>query len=243
MSGRSGCTGLISRSTQPLPLLKSELCIRMECPEKELPELLNRLLQAPAAQQRRLIEALYTPGARLTHALVIAENREEIILVFQHWRFMNRGASATVHEIVVDRGGARAWVRLTQHVRAYLHSPLSFHLPMATLLYLEDAPGGRKRIAKQVDFHSFEGMLFTFPWLGWVMEHVVRRLLTWAILLPARAAGAAAPAARRAAAAVRRALPPRAAAEWDAAGAAAAALWWAPARAGGRACAPYDPRL
>ena len=37
---------------------------------EELPSLINQLLQSPADRQRQLIEAYYTPGCRLTHALV-----------------------------------------------------------------------------------------------------------------------------------------------------------------------------
>lgn len=42
----------------------------MQNVEKELPGLLNALLQSPPAVQKRLIEKHYTPTASLTHALV-----------------------------------------------------------------------------------------------------------------------------------------------------------------------------
>lgn len=42
----------------------------MQSVEQELPGLINRLLQAPAVEQRRLIERHFTPECRLTHALV-----------------------------------------------------------------------------------------------------------------------------------------------------------------------------
>ena len=42
----------------------------MQNVEQELPGLINRLLQAPAPEQRRLLERYFTPECRLTHALV-----------------------------------------------------------------------------------------------------------------------------------------------------------------------------
>ena len=42
----------------------------MQNVERELPVLINNLLQSPADKQRHLIEAYYAPDCRLTHALV-----------------------------------------------------------------------------------------------------------------------------------------------------------------------------
>ena len=42
----------------------------MQDPVKELPSIINQLLQAPADRQRKLIERYFTPDCKITHALV-----------------------------------------------------------------------------------------------------------------------------------------------------------------------------
>ena len=42
----------------------------MQSIQKELPGLINALLQSPADRQRALVERHYAPDCRLTHALV-----------------------------------------------------------------------------------------------------------------------------------------------------------------------------
>lgn len=71
----------------------------MQDVRRDLPGLINALLQSPASAQRRLIEKHYTPSCRLTHALVIARNREDIIRVFQTWRFTTGHLQAEIHDI------------------------------------------------------------------------------------------------------------------------------------------------
>lgn len=71
----------------------------MQAVVDELPGVINELLQSPPHRLRSLVERHFTPGCRLTHALVIAENREDIIRVFQFWRFFNAKNSVKVHEI------------------------------------------------------------------------------------------------------------------------------------------------
>lgn len=83
-------------------------------------------------------------------------------------------------------------------------------------------------------------MLYTLPLLGALLEHGLRCLLTWAMLAPAQAAGAALPP-------LDAWLAARAPRAWGAAKSAASRIWWAqrggPSWPGGRALAPYDPRL
>ena len=46
----------------------------MQDPVKELPSIINQLLQAPADRQRKLIERYFTPDCKITHALVSEPN-------------------------------------------------------------------------------------------------------------------------------------------------------------------------
>lgn len=47
----------------------------MQDPARELPGLINALLQSPAGRQRELIERYYEPDCKLTHALVRGRER------------------------------------------------------------------------------------------------------------------------------------------------------------------------
>ena len=67
--------------------------------KEQVPELIKGLLQASSEEQRFLIERYYTKNCRLTHALVIAENREEIVRISQFWRFFNARLTPTIEEI------------------------------------------------------------------------------------------------------------------------------------------------
>lgn len=215
--------------------------ITMQNVEKELPGLIRALLQSPASKQRQLIERHYTPDCRLTHALVMAENREEIIRIFQFWRFANRRLDADINEIVLDRSGTKVWVQFVQHVTGYQHylSPplFGFSLPMSALLYLRDGPGGTKLICKQVDYHSFEGILYTVPLLGGLLQNGLRRAVSaWMIGGAQLGAQLFPPVDAR----LRKLLP-----GYQNCKAAAAALWWrqAPPVRWRHVPAPYDPAL
>ncbi|KAL4439448.1 hypothetical protein ABPG77_008777 [Micractinium sp. CCAP 211/92] len=213
----------------------------MQDVEKELPGLIRALLQSPASKQRKLVERHYTPDCRMTHALVMAENREEIVRIFQFWRFANRRLDVDINEIVLDRSGKKVWVQFVQHVTGYQHylSPplFGFSLPMSTLLYLRDGPSGCKLICKQVDYHSFEGILYTTPVLGPLFQHGLRRAVSAWMIGGAQLAARLFPAMDSW---LQTLLP-----DYQGCKAAAARLWWrqAPPVRWRRVPAPYDPSL
>ncbi|PSC73615.1 hypothetical protein C2E20_3068 [Micractinium conductrix] len=111
---------------------------------------------------------------------------------------------------------------------------------MSALLYLTDSPRG-KLIAKQVDYHSFEGILYCTPGLGWLLQHGLRRFLSAWMIGSAQLASRAWPPLE---AWLRRALPggdARVAAlkAWG------RAVWWrsAPQVPWRAPPAPYNPAL
>jgi hypothetical protein len=79
---------------------------------------------------------------------VMGEDREDIIRIYQFWKFICTRNSAQVHEIIVDKNATKASVQFTQVVENYMHGP-SFDLVMNIIFYFEDAPHG-KVICKQV---------------------------------------------------------------------------------------------
>lgn len=154
--------------------LSPHLCLQ------ELPQLVNRLLQSPAALQRQLIEQYYTPNCRLTHPLVIANNREEIIKVFQYWtQFATAHLEAEFEDIIYSADHNKCAYFFTQKIAKFQHLPISFNLPIASLLYFtqekeEQHIGTTKwKIPKQIDLHSFEGILYNAPLLGPILEVAV----------------------------------------------------------------------
>lgn len=68
-----------------------------------------------------------------------------------------------------DHSGTKVWIHFTQRVEGMNHLPLSFDLSMSSLLYLKHGPNGWV-ITKHVDFHSFESILFTAPFLGYFFQ-------------------------------------------------------------------------
>lgn len=65
------------------------------------------------------------------------------------------------------------------------HIPfLSFDLTMTALLYLEPTVKGGKMISKQVDYHSFESILYSHPLFGIFWERGFRRFSSWQIIKP-----------------------------------------------------------
>lgn len=96
-------------------------------------------------------------------------------------------------------------------------------------------------LSMQVDFHSFEGILYTTPGLGWLLQSGLRRFLSAWVIGCAQVAARAIPAAE---AWLRRTLP-GVGARLDGWKAGAARLWWrqAPPVAWRRVPAPYDPSL
>ncbi|KAI3424859.1 hypothetical protein D9Q98_008243 [Chlorella vulgaris] len=217
----------------------------MQNVEKELPGLIKALLQSPAHQQRELIEHHYTPDSRMTHALVMAANREEIVSIFQYWRMANRRLDVDVNEIVYDKAGNKVWVQLVQHVTGYQHytvPPLfGFSLPMSALMYLEDGPQGTKLIKKQVDFHSFEGILYCTPLIGAFMQHCVRSAVSTCIIGSAQLGNKTWPPLERW---LQRTLP-GGRRQVEGLKAWAASVWWrqSPAPRGRKVPPPYNPLL
>lgn len=142
--------------------------------------------------------------------------------------------------VVMDQNGQKCWVLMTQKIERFGHNPfVSFELTMSSLLYFHDAPDGRKIISKQIDYHSFESILYRSPALGWAFEHVFRRLTTWEILYPTRLIATAWPAIADALKSV-----PGIDANWDEITKAASRFWWLPRpKFQGRQLAPYDPAL
>jgi hypothetical protein len=93
-----------------------------------------------------------------------------------------------------------------------------------------------------VDLHSFEGILYTAPGIGWLMQNVVRRSISAVIIGGAQTAAAVWPPLEGW---LRRALPGEAD-EWvDGLKARAIKLWWrqAPPATRRPVPAPYDPSL
>jgi hypothetical protein len=94
----------------------------------------------------------------------------------------------------------------------------------------------------QVDFHSFEGILYTAPGIGWLMQNVVRRSISAVIIGGAQTAAAVWPPLEGW---LRRALQGEAD-EWvDGVKARAIKLWWrqAPPATRRPVPPPYDPSL
>lgn len=89
----------------------------------------------------------------------------------------------------------------------------------------------------QVDYHSFEGILYTTPVLGWMLQQGLRRAVSAWIIGGAQLGAALCPALE----AWLRALVPG----YEGCKAAAARLWWrqAPPVRWRRVPAPYDPSL
>lgn len=115
----------------------------------------------------------------------MADDREEIIRVFQYWRFVTTHLSADIHEVLVDASGSKAVVFFTQTIENMGHMPfVSFDLSMAVLLYLEPTLKGGKLISKQVDFHSFESILFSNPLIGILLDRGFRKFSSWQIIRP-----------------------------------------------------------
>lgn len=158
--------------------------------KKELPSLIASLLKPSSYEElRATIEQHFTEGCRLTHALVMARNRKEILHVFQYWTFVNAHLEAEIHDIFVDKDEDKAVVIFTQKVSNFLHTPVSFNLSMSTLLYFDTLSDGRKVISKQVDHHSFESIVFNMPLLGWFLTDIFRRLSSFFIIQSARGVG------------------------------------------------------
>lgn len=140
---------------------------------------------------------------------------------------------------VLDGSGRKVVVQFVQHIEGFQHTPLSFHLSMTTLLYLRPAPGGRYVIAKQVDYHSWESILYHSPLTGWLLRGV-RAAVGGAIIGGTRLAGSVWPTVEP----LLQALPCS-----EVVGDLAARLWW---KRGGRGSPqngaenggvlePYDP--
>lgn len=94
---------------------------------------------------------------------------------------------------------------------------------------------------RQVDFHSFEGILYTAPGLGWLMQHGLRRIVSACIIGSGQLAARVWPAVEGW---LQRTLPGggEQVEGWKAG---AANLWWrqAPPVSWTRVPAPYDPAL
>lgn len=155
----------------------------MQSIQQELPGVINELLQGETVQK------YYTPSCRLTHSLVVCESRHEIECIFRFWITINAFLSAQVHEIIFDEDELKCWVLFTQNVRGVAHIPfLSFDLSMSSLLYFSKEKSDSSsddfvyKICKQVDFHSFESIVYTMPWIGWIAEHVFRKWQSWCLL-------------------------------------------------------------
>lgn len=129
---------------------------------------------------------------------------------------------------VVDGSGHKVAVQFVQHIEGFQHTPLTFHLSMSSLLYLRQAPGGRGWvIAKQVDYHSFESILFHAPWTGWLLRGL-RAAVGATIIGGTRLAAGIWPSVEP----LMRALPCS-----DVVGELAARLWW---KRGARGGSPGD---
>ena len=139
----------------------------------------------------------------------------------------------------MDASGTKVWCLFTQTIENFFHTPISFDLTMSTLLYLTETPDGKKLISKQVDFHSFESILYRFPLLGKFLEWGFRGFTSWQIIRPAAFIGkiwTEVETALRGVPVVDR--------NWDLLVKRASSLWWRKERKFcGRKLAPYDPSL
>jgi hypothetical protein len=121
------------------------------------------------------------------------------------------------------------------------HAPfLTFDLSMAALLYLEDTPKGGKIISKQIDYHSFESILYTSPFIGKFFERVFRRYSSWQIIQPTAFVARSWPGIER----VLRNNVPMVDKNWGKIVNVARKMWWREeSKFKGRDLAPYDPAL
>ena len=119
------------------------------------------------------------------------------------------------------------------------HNPfLNFDLTMCTLLYLQDTRKG-KIISKQVDFHSFESILYSKMWIGSLLEHGFRKYLSWQIIQPTSFVATVWPKVEATLKKV-----PWVEQRWGEIVRRARKFWWKKERTFyGRSLAPYDPAL
>ena len=144
------------------------------------------------------------------------------------------------HFAVMDQRGDKCWVLLTQKVEHFGHIPfISFELTMSTLLYLDDDGMGKKRIQKQLDYHSFESMYFSLPILGYFLEHGVRAITSWQIIQLPRIVASIWPRTEKLLRTV-----PMMDRHWQGITKCAARWWWQKEeRFQGHQAAPYNPSL
>lgn len=110
---------------------------------------------------------------------------------------------------------------------------------MSTLLYLVEDEAGKKRIQKQVDYHSFESMYFSLPIIGYFLEHGVRAVTTWQIIHLPQLVGSVWPITEN----LLRSIP-MVDRHWHEVKRCAARLWWhKEEHFHGRQAAPYNPAM
>lgn len=121
------------------------------------------------------------------------------------------------------------------------HVPfLSFDLTMAALLYLEPTLNGRKLISKQVDYHSFESILYSQTLLGIFLERGFRKFSSWQIIRPTAFVARHWPRVEL----FLRKKVPIVDKNWETLVSIAKNLWWREkTKFKGRQLAPYDPAL